>query len=245
MSKNVVPLKTGKAIAGIIPTNIEEVFRLATAVAKSGMAPRDMQTPEKLTVAIMHGLEIGLQPMQAIQKIAVINGRPTVWGDAVPALLWSHGVKLEERIEGDGDNRTAYCKVTRPDGSNGERSFGVLDAKKAGLWGKKGPWEQYPDRMLQMRARGFAARDMAPDALGGMYVAEEVQDITPMRDVTPIDDAEVISDEQQAELRDIIAKRKLDIDDVLGRIKEDCLADILASKFDRAKMAIERMEPKQ
>lgn len=173
---NVVPLKTGAAIVGIVPTSIEEVFRVATAVHKSGLAPRDMGTAEKLTVAIMHGLEIGLPPMQAIQRIAVVNGRPTIWGDAIPALLLSKGFKLVERIEGTGDDRVAWCVVHRPDGDRVPRSFSVADAKTAGLWAKVGPWKQYPERMLQMRARGFAARDGAADVLMGLYLREEIED---------------------------------------------------------------------
>ena len=70
---NIVPLRTGSKIAGIIPTTVEEVFRLAKAVASSGMAPRGLDKPEQLTVAIMHGLEIGMPPMQSIQRIAVVN----------------------------------------------------------------------------------------------------------------------------------------------------------------------------
>lgn len=181
---DVVPLKTGGRIAGIVPTTIEEVFRLAKAVAQSGLAPKGMGTPEQLTVAIMHGLEIGLPPMQAIQRIAVVNGRPTIWGDAVPALLLSRGFHIGETSEGEGDHRRAVCKVRRPDGSMIERSFSVADAKKAGLWNKAGPWQQYPDRMLQMRARGYAARDGAADVLSGLYLREELED-EPMKDVTP------------------------------------------------------------
>lgn len=173
---NVVALKSGGAIGGIIPQTIEEVFRVATAVAKSGLAPNGMNTAEKLTVAIMHGMEIGLPPMQAIQRIAVVNGRPTVWGDAIPALLQSKGFKLRERMSGTGDARCAVCEVARPDGDVVERTFGVADARQAGLWGKVGPWKQYPDRMLQMRARGFAARDGAADVLMGLYLREEIED---------------------------------------------------------------------
>ena len=157
-SKGVV-LRTGAKIAGIVPTSIEEVFRLATAVAKSGLAPKGMNTPEALTVAIMQGMEIGLPPMMAINKIAVVNGRPTLWGDAIPALLWANGFKLREWIDGD----SAHCEVTRPTGEVIERKFSTDDARKAGLWGKQGPWAQYPDRMKAMRARGFASRDGAPD----------------------------------------------------------------------------------
>lgn len=177
---SVVPLRTGAKVAGIVPSNIEEVFRLATAVAKSGMAPRGMDKPEMITVAILHGMEIGLPPMTALNKIAVVNGRPTVWGDAVPALLWSRGFKLDETVT---DN-TATCTVIRPDGFKITRTFSEADARKAGLWGKAGPWTQYPSRMLQMRARGLAARDGAADALAGMYLAEEAEDIQPI-DITP------------------------------------------------------------
>jgi hypothetical protein len=179
-------LEVGGKLMGIVPRNIDEIFRLASAIAKSGMAPKDMATPEKLTVAIMTGLELGLPPIFAINKIAVINGRPTLWGDAIPGLLWSRNFKLDETMTGDGDNRCATCTVTRPHGETITRTFGVKDAKKAGLWGKAGPWTQYPDRMLSMRARAFAARDGASDVLGGLYLREEIDD-TPAEpvDITP------------------------------------------------------------
>lgn len=183
MSTNVVSLKSGGGISAIVPQTIEEVFRLAQGIAASGLAPKGMDKPEQVTVAILTGLEIGLPPMFAIQKIAVINGRPSIWGDAVPALLWSRGFKVRERMEGEGDTRTAVCEVVRPDGEKVERSFTVAMARKAGLWGKAGPWTQHPDRMLQMRARSFACRDGAADALSGLYLREEIDE--PMRDITP------------------------------------------------------------
>jgi hypothetical protein len=184
MSQNVVPLKAGGPILGIVPQNIEEAFRLATGIAASGLAPKGMDKPEQVLVAIMTGMEVGLPPMFSVQKIAVINGRPSLWGDAIPALLYAKGFKLSERIEGDGDKRVAVCEVTRPTGDKVERRFSVGDAQTAGLWGKQGPWKQYPDRMLQMRARGFAARDGAADVLGGMYLREEL-DEPEMKDITP------------------------------------------------------------
>jgi hypothetical protein len=172
MSTAVVPLRTGNAIQAIIPQDVEQVFRLATAISKSGLAPSTMKDPEKLVVAIMHGLEIGLPPMQAVQRIAVINGRPAIWGDALPALILSKGFKLIEDVT-DG---VATCTVIRPDGDRITRTFTKADAEKAGLFGKPGPWQQYPNRMLQMRARGYACRDGAADALSGLYVAEELAD---------------------------------------------------------------------
>lgn len=70
---------------------------------------------------------------------------------------------------------------TRPDtGETIARSFSVSDAKKAGLWNKQGPWQQYPKRMLQMRARAWALRDGCADMLRGFQVREEVEDYQPI-----------------------------------------------------------------
>lgn len=202
MSTNVVALKSGGQIAGIIPQSIEEVYRLSKYIASSGLAPQGMNTPEQITVAIMTGLEIGLPPMFAVQKIAVINGRPTIWGDAVPALLWSRGFKIQEWTVGADNDRVAHCKVTRPDGTEIERTYSVQQAIKAGLWqtaekvrrrSKDGgfyekdndsPWFRFQERMLPMRARGYACRDGAADVLSGLYLTEEMER-PPMRDITP------------------------------------------------------------
>lgn len=180
-------LQSGGSVKAIVPQDFDGVWRIAKAVVTAGMAPKGLDTPEKAMVAIMHGMEVGLTPMAALQSIAVVNGRPTIWGDGALGLVQGSG-KLEahkEWHEGTGDSRKAFCTVKRkgdPEIKKGE--FSVADAKKANLWGKSGPWSQYPDRMLMMRARGFALRDGFSDVLRGLGIAEEVQD-TPMRDVTP------------------------------------------------------------
>jgi hypothetical protein len=117
--------------------------------------------------------------MQSLQSIACINGRPSVWGDAALALVMGSPVcaNIQEVIDGEGDDMTAKCIALRkgyPAATVGK--FSVADAKRAGLWGKSGPWSQYPKRMLQLRARGFALRDAFPDVLKGLVTAEEAQD---------------------------------------------------------------------
>lgn len=225
MSTNVVALKSGGQIAAIVPQSIEEVFRLSQGIANSGLAPKGMDKPEQITVAILTGLEIGLPPMFAIQKIAVINGRPSIWGDAVPALLWSKGFKLRERMEGEGETRTAICELVRPDGEKVERSFNVAMARKAGLWGKTGPWTQHPDRMLQMRARGFTCRDGAADALSGLYLSEELEQ--PMRDITPSKPAALeIPEDEMPSLAPLVAEAEpedtlVDADGFLQKLADD------------------------
>lgn len=185
------PLTAGARPKAIVPTDMDQVWRFATIVVKSGMAPKGMEKAEAITVAIMHGLEVGLTPLMALQRIAVINGRPSIWGDAAIGLVRASGLceYVQEMINGDGDNMVASCRAKRKGEKEPiERTFSVGDAKKAGLWGKQGPWQQYPKRMLQMRCRAFALRDLFADVLGGLYIAEELEgldDDPPLKDVTP------------------------------------------------------------
>lgn len=174
----------------IIPQNMDELGRFANMVSKSGMAPKDMQSPEKIAAAVMKGMEVGLTPFQSLSDIAVINGRPTIWGDALPALVRRDGHQIHEEVTGEGEKMVAICTLKRADtGEEITRTFSVADAKRAKLWGKQGPWQQYPQRMLAMRARSWAIRDGAPDTMKGLRVAEEERDTRPMKDVTPTESA--------------------------------------------------------
>jgi hypothetical protein len=161
----------------LMPQNFDGMWRLAQVMAASGMMPKNLERPEAVFVAVQFGLEIGLTPMQAVQSVAVINGRPSLWGDGMLGLVRGSGLLLgiSETIEGEGDHTQAVCTVTRK-GDMGETTarFGVADAKRAGLWDKPGPWKQYPRRMLQLRARAFALRDKFPDVLKGLYAREEL-----------------------------------------------------------------------
>jgi hypothetical protein len=163
---------------GLAPQNFEGAYRMAQIMAASGMMPKGMERVESVLVAIQMGMEVGLSPMAAVQNIAVVNGRPTLWGDAMLGLVRGSGLLLgiAETIEGEGDHMAAVCTVTRKaDMGETVGRFSVADAKRASLWGKSGPWTQYPRRMLQMRARAFALRDKFPDVLRGLYAREEIE----------------------------------------------------------------------
>lgn len=158
------------------PQNLTEAITLAKMIANSELAPKDFKgKPENCLIAIQMGAELGLAPMQAIQNIAVINGRPSMWGDAALGLVQSSG--LLEWIEEKTEGTKATCTVKRVGYPSSHTStFSDDDAKKAGLLGKQGPWSQYQSRMRQMRARGFALRDMFADVLKGLILAEEASD---------------------------------------------------------------------
>lgn len=205
MSTNVATLPTGKSGFSLAPQSLDEAMRFADTMAKSSIVPKDYQgNPGNILVAVQWGAEIGLPPLQAMQNIAVVNGRPSIWGDAMIALVKGSG--LLESITEEIDDGQATCTVQRRAEPPVSRTFTMEDAKRAGLAGKQGPWSQYPKRMLQMRARSWALRDVFPDVLKGVYIAEEARDMPAEKDITPesqtIEPPKSRSDKARAALED-------------------------------------------
>jgi hypothetical protein len=169
------------------PRNFEQALTFSDYLADSDMVPKDFKgRPGNCLIAIQWGAELGLKPLQAMQNLAIINGRPSLWGDAVIALARSSPL-CEFILESD-DGHTATCRVKRRGEPEQSRTFSMDDAKTAGLAGKAGPWTQYPKRMRQMRARAFALRDVFPDVLRGLPVAEELLDMPTERHMGPVDE---------------------------------------------------------
>lgn len=163
----------------LAPRNLSEAMEFSKILAQSDLVPKDYKNkPGNVLVAIQMGAELGLAPMQAVQSIAVINGRPSLWGDGLLALVQAHG-ECEDVIETD-DGETATCVVKRRGRKDTTATFSMAEARNAGLAGGN-VWKAYPKRMRQMRARGFALRDAFADVLKGMNLAEEQRDIVEAR----------------------------------------------------------------
>lgn len=208
------PIQAGGKVKAIVPQNIEEAFRMADAIYLSGMYPEsyaadadrktgrqmgpiDRQaTTSRIMVGIQKAMEVGLPPISGLSSIYIVNNRPTIFGDGIPALLYSSGkvTIFREWSEGEWgtDGYVCKCLIQRNDMEDPiEREFSWADAKKAGLINKTVPWTTHPKRQLQMRARGFAARDGAADILNGLGIYEEVIDIPEKRaevDTSSLDD---------------------------------------------------------
>lgn len=175
------------------PTNFEQALKFAEYLSKSDLVPNDYRgKPANIFVAMQHGKELGLSPLQAVQSIANINGRPGVFGDTQLALVQVHPEYEwhKEWIEGVGDKMVAHFQVKRRGQDVHESTFSVDDAKIAGLWDPRptitkrdggtmqnpSPWHCYPKVMLKFRARGFGLRDKFADAMKGLKSAEELAD---------------------------------------------------------------------
>jgi hypothetical protein len=167
--------------------NFNDVLQLCTWVAQSKVVPEAYRNnPADIFVAASYGSEIGLPFMTAIQKIAVINGRPALPSDIKLAMVRSK--KLLEKftecsikeIEKTG---AAWCEMKRVGVDEPMfHSFTVENAKMAGLWERRGqnnyptPWVTYKYRMLQLKARDMVLRDLFGDVFFGMASVEEAQE---------------------------------------------------------------------
>ena len=228
------------------PNNMTEALEFARMVSNSSFCPKDMRgKPGDVLIACQMGSEIGLSPMQAMQNIAVINGRPCIWGDAALAVVqgfhaYEYHKEWHEGFIVDG-SRKAICLVKRAGQDEYRKEFSIDDAKKAGLWGKVGPWSQYPDRMLQMRARAFAIRDKFADALRGINVREEVIDIPKDQYVqvkvneNPVNAVESVAITEIKSNEDIMKEISPHREELEEAIRTAPTLDQLKIEFERAK----------
>lgn len=182
-----VNMRTGAVVQAIIPTTIEEVMQIARMAVNGAMAP-DSLLKEKggawkpfedamsaCAIAIMAGAEMGLTPLSALRSYAVVNGRPTLWGDGIKAVVRKSG--LCEFIKTGSDETKGWCEAKRKDtGEVQRKEFTLVQAKKAGLTEKKGPWKEYPDMMMERRATFRCLNDLFADVLAGIVSAEEASD---------------------------------------------------------------------
>lgn len=157
------------------PQTWPEMLKFAEMVSKTPFAPKDFQgRPEACAIAMLYGRQLGVGCLQAIQNIYVINGRPAIFGDLFWAIILSRPdfVDVEEKCDENG----AWVKLTRRGRTPKEATFTRKDAEKAGLWGKAGPWTNYPGNQMLWRARTFAGRAVWADALRGMTSSYEADD---------------------------------------------------------------------
>lgn len=176
-----------------LPDTKSEAYKFAMSFANSMFCPKVYQgKPDDVYLAMAYGAQIGLNPLLAVQNIAVVNGRPSVYGDAMTAIVMGHP-ETQYYEDGYKEDGTAYCKITRK-GKTIYREFSEAMARRAGLWGKD-IWSKYPERMLLWRAKGNAIRDLYADVLMGMWSVEEARDMPQtieeeLLNITPVEKTE-------------------------------------------------------
>lgn len=213
--------------------NLDTVMVFAEKIANTQLVPPNFRgKPEDIMVAMQMGKEVGLLPMQSLQSISVINGKPSMYGDSLLALCRSHPEFVD--IEEKGDDRQATCTVKRKNQTPVVSTFTIEQANRAGLVGRSPVWKTYPERMLQMRARGFALRDAFPDALGGMITTEELNDYPvkekPKNPMNVIVQDPAAKSKPKIEMTEMVSKEKLEKNFNTGEIAKNVIDKIPSSK---------------
>ncbi len=168
--------------------SMTDAMQFCEQVFNSGLAPSSFRTPQAIFAAVQMGAELGMRPMQALQGLAVVNGRVSLMDKAARGVVAHSGLleDCQDYFEGSGDDLTAFCKLKRKGVATPFIGrFSVAQAKKAGLWGKTGPWTAYPQDMLAHKSSARAHAAGFSDILIGLAVTEDIQD-TPAVKVEPV-----------------------------------------------------------
>ncbi len=224
--KKQVVLTGGAAVTAIIPTDFDQVWKFARYALVGGFVPASLTNKKNgdeataaAAIAIMSGAELGLKPLMALRSIAVINGRPALYGDGIMAVVRQSGIAKDIKrgtklVDG---KHVGFCTATRKDtGETLTVEFTQDEATRAGLWddrpevdnmvwgeqrGQKvkqgtkkndSPWYRYGPRMLMWRATHWCLRDLFADVLAGVMDETEATEV--------IANSEPAIVEQQAQL---------------------------------------------
>jgi len=192
--------KTWTELAEFKPNNLGQAWKLADIISKTSFKAGH-KSAEDIFIAMSMGQQIGLNPFQSVQNISVINGRPSLWGDGLVAVCQSHPdyEGIEESF--DKDSWEATCTVKRKGKPPVTETFSKEDAQIAGLWGKSGPWKQYPRKMLRNRARTWALRTQFADALMGLTTTEEAQESESFKDMGPAIRLDQLATPEKSEIK--------------------------------------------
>jgi len=176
----------------LMPTDHNQLYRMAERIYNSGTNISGACSPADVMVALMAGAEIGLGPASTIKSVYVVNGRPTLWGDAIVGIAqWSPDY-IDHTIadEGEGEDMRCTCTVRRFRELRDKtlrilsftESFSWREAVAAGLTQKKGSiWSKFPKRMLRGKAKTYAFREAFADLLAGFQHESDALDIVEFR----------------------------------------------------------------
>lgn len=147
---------------------------LGQALAKTSFVPKDFRgKPEECAAAILMGDEIGLTPLQALQGVYVVSGRPGLYARTMVAVVLAAGHevvtthKTDKSVTVKGRRRGSDTWV--------EECWTTERARRAGYTTNK-KYETDPAAMLYARAAADVCRQIAPDALAGLaYTVEELE----------------------------------------------------------------------
>lgn len=183
----------------------QETQAIAAAAIKSRFYTK-LANSEQAIVKILRGREFGLQPMESLESVYVVNDKTALTAGVIAAKIKSSG-KYDYAIKTLTD-KVCILEFSANGKPVGESQFTMADAETAGLL-RNATYKNYPRNMLFNRALTNGARWYTPDVFGGaIYTPDELKMVVtdaedepepPVLHVTEtetIDDAEIVEQEQ-------------------------------------------------
>jgi hypothetical protein len=174
---NMSQQETSNAVEVHRPLTPAEVsWKTAQRIANTPFVPTAFRgKPESVFAAVLYGEELGLGPMQSLNSIHVIEGKPSMAPELMRALVFKAGHRIDVKV---CMNDEVILYGRRADsGSEATVKWTMKDAQNAGLAGR-GAWKTYPRAMLLARATSELCRMLFADVVAGLsYTPEEAASI--------------------------------------------------------------------
>lgn len=151
----------------------ERLNKICTDAARSGLLPRAIDSASKALIVALKGIEMGFSPLQAFERINVVEGKAVIDGQGMLTLIMTRDSRVQvEWLE----STETICKVSIKNPSQEKsvvETWTIARAVKAKLTNKNN-WQNYPTEMLRWRALASCARIAVPHLIGGCYTADEM-----------------------------------------------------------------------
>lgn len=169
--KEVVPV--GQVFSNF-PTQAEwnTMNMIAQTLKMGGVLPKGIDTVQKMVVVLQAGREIGLAPMESLNSLYFVNGKVAMYGEAVPNQILRAGHRI---VWGKCNAEEATVTIIRGDDNQKmTTTFTMKEAQERGYTNNP-IYKKFPENMLKWRALSMTAKFIAPDALRGIGIKEDME----------------------------------------------------------------------
>lgn len=156
--------------------SMDQLLKFCRMIAPTSFVPKPLRgDPPAVLACIMTGREMQLGPMESLQHVFIVDGRPTLSAQVMRAMIQRAGHEFAITEQTDDSCTVAGLRAgSRGDGDIHLVTWTLEDAQRAGLAGKSN-WKTYPRAMLLARATSELARALFADVLGpARYTPEEL-----------------------------------------------------------------------
>ncbi len=156
---------------------------ISEELGKSKALPAFIQNNSQLAMVLLAGKESGMGVIESLNSYYIVNGKVTIYGQAVLIQLKRAGFSVKW---GACDDKSATVTVIAPDKSENTETFTIEEAVKGGNTGNP-VWQKYKKSMLRWKALAANVRFFCPEVLYGSYVKEDIE-----ADSTEVIEAETV-----------------------------------------------------